>query len=106
MHHVIPFGKIAHNKSGRKINALDITIQYKDGILSVIGNVWNGAHSTPVLSGPIIEEIILPMFPLDRRIKVMIDIQRQYHLNDNVPDYVIEYLEDAVASMRIKPLHL
>lgn len=74
-------GKVDANGCGRKINAVDIKWELKDGRFSMTGAIWNGSHTDWQSGGQNLEEIA-ELFPNNAKVQRMVAIWRRWHLND------------------------
>ena len=78
----IDFGKIDFNKTGRKINLVEIEIELStDNNLSICGNVWNNLKTDIVSGGQNLDEL-KPYFKYDLLFNKLHRIWKLYHLND------------------------
>jgi hypothetical protein len=93
----IGFGKIDYDGRGRKINktSLSVEIKIKDSAkdwetleevkgvpeLTMSVSVWNSKMTDIVAGGQMVEKL-LQFFPLDEKLKKLVSIWKEYHLND------------------------
>lgn len=78
----IDFGKIDFNKTGRKINLVEIEIELStDNNLSICGNVWNNLKTDIISGGQNLDEL-KPYFKHDPLFNKLHRIWKLYHLND------------------------
>lgn len=85
MKNTINFGKIDFNRTGRKINSADVTIELRGSsdkpVLSVCGTVWNSRHTDCVCGGQCLDTM-LPYFKNNSKFKEIHRLWKLYHLND------------------------
>jgi len=84
MERKISLPKIDYNNIGKKINAVDIEISFKNGCFSASGFIWNHIKSDIISGGQILNKI-LSYYPNNKLVKKIVDIWSQYHLNDLTP---------------------
>ena len=77
------FGKIDYYGKGRKINSVTVTMSYRDGVLSVSGDIWNGKHTDIVCGGQCLDEIA--KYIHSSTFKKIHRLWKLYHLNDMRP---------------------
>lgn len=93
----INLGKVDYYGRGRKVNAVDIKVEIRnkpgatdwDTIekvnnvpeLSMSGSIWDGRHYDNVSGGQNLDEILY-FFPGNKKLKRLVDIWEEYHLND------------------------
>jgi len=79
---IIDFGKIDFNKTGRKVNLVEIEIELStDNNLSICGNVWNNLKTDIISGGQNLDEL-KPYFKYDQLFNKLYRIWKLYHLND------------------------
>lgn len=88
-------GKVAYSNPNRKANAVNIKVEIKDkqdatdwetlkeihnvSELSMSGAIWDARHSDHISAG---QNLIEELFPENKKLKRLVEIWRQYHLND------------------------
>jgi hypothetical protein len=81
----LDLGKVDYNRSGRRINAVDLRIELKESsrgpVFSASGGFWNGQHTDYTSCGQVLEEIA-SFFKGSKRVQRIVEIWREYHLND------------------------
>ena len=82
-------GKCDGYGNGRKINLCEFVFELKDTakgpVFTMSANVWNHIHSDIIMGGQCCDEI-LKYFRHDKKAARMVEIWRQYHLNDMHPE--------------------
>lgn len=76
--------KIDYNNSGKKINAVDIKLKFKDGCFAASAWIWNNIKTDIIAGGQILDKI-LTYYPNNKLVKKIVDIWSQYNLNDLTP---------------------
>ena len=81
------FGKIDYYNTGRKINAVEITIELReeDGkpVFSASGDVWNIKHTDIIMGGQCLDDpIIVKHLKGNKTFEEILDLWKKYHLND------------------------
>lgn len=76
----IELGKIAYNGTGR-INRVSIEVELNNGRLSICGAIWNGRGTDWISGGQNLDEIA-KLFPTNAKVKRIVAIWRDWHLND------------------------
>ena len=88
MKKILKFGKIDYFGRGRKINAVDVSIELKNKenkeILSICGNIWNSKHSDLICGGQCLDEIY-KFLKNDAKFIEVYRLWKLYHLNDMHP---------------------
>ena len=84
MKKTLTFGKIAYIDS-KKNNLVEITIELKETkkgmAFSAIGGIWNSSKTDYVSGGQNLKEIA-KYFPNNNKLQRIVQIWREYHLND------------------------
>lgn len=81
MKRTISFGKIDFNGCGRKINEVDVEVEYEDGRFTVSGGIWNARGTYPEIFGQCLDEI-KQFLPNDLLFSRIYRLWKLYHLND------------------------
>lgn len=81
MKRIISFGKIDFNGCGRKINEVDVEVEYEDGRFTVSGDIWNARGTYPEIFGQCLDEI-KQFLPNDLLFSRIYRLWKLYHLND------------------------
>ena len=88
MKKILKFGKIDYFGRGRKINAVDVSIELKNKenkeILSICGNIWNSKHSDLICGGQCLDELY-EFLKNDEKFIEVYRLWKLYHLNDMHP---------------------
>lgn len=87
MKRTFKFGKIDYYNRGRKINAVEITIELreKDGkpVFSASGDVWNSTNTDLVCCGQCLDDpSIVKHLKENKTFEEILDLWHKYHLND------------------------
>lgn len=93
----ILLGKIDYHDRGRKINSVEIEVEIKNKPnaidwetlkeihdvpeLTMSGGIWDGRHYDIVSGGQMLDEIV-EYFPSNSKLKRLVEIWEEYHLND------------------------
>lgn len=81
----INLGKIDYNRTGRKINAVDLEVNLKETeqgiVFTMSGSVWNSKKTGIIAGGQMCDEIG-KHFKHDKRVQRLVQIWQKYHLND------------------------
>lgn len=82
-------GKCDYNGNGRKINLCEFEFELREcdkgPVFSMSAAVWNGRHTDHIMGGQCCDRV-LEYFPNDKKAARMVEIWRQYHLNDMHPE--------------------
>ena len=81
MRKIISFGKIDFNNTGKKINEVEIEVNYSNDRLSICGSVWN-SKKTDIIAGGQCLDSIKPYFKHNKEFNYLFTIWKEYHLND------------------------
>ena len=77
---IFKFGKIDYYGTGRKINAVEIEIEFKDGVFTASGDIWNSKRTDIICGGQCLDEI--RKFIKNDTFKKIYRLWKLYHLND------------------------
>ena len=86
------FGKISSTTSGRKINAVDVTIELKNKEgrgeeFTASGTVWNASHTDCIMAGQCLDELMKHReLKNNRTFKKIHGLWKVYHLNGMRPE--------------------
>lgn len=81
MRKIISFGKIDFNNTGKKINEVEIEVNYSNDRLSICGSVWNSKKTDIIAGGQCLDEI-KPYLKNDKKFNYIYLLWKKYHLND------------------------
>jgi hypothetical protein len=77
-------GKINYNNHAKGYKTCKVEIEWSltdDNVFSMSGTIWNHRETDCYCAGQILETIVV-FFPHDRKVQRMVEIWREYHLND------------------------
>lgn len=75
------FGKIDFYGRGRKINAVEVDVEFSDkGVFTASGTIWNSKHTDCVCGGQCLDTIA--EYVKNPTFKKIHRLWKQYHLND------------------------
>lgn len=79
--HTYTPGKVDYNGSGRRNCKVTIEWELKAGRFSMMGNIWN-PRGTDIYSGGQNLDEIARLFPHNKKVQRMVEVWREWHLND------------------------
>lgn len=77
-------GKVDYNGTGRKVNAVEIDWEIKDGRFSASGGIWNNNRTDYITCGQNLINEILELFPEDEQVQRIHSVWKTWHLNDMI----------------------
>jgi hypothetical protein len=81
MRKILSFGKVDFNNTGKKINEVEIEVNYNNDRLSICGSVWNSKKTDIIAGGQCLDEI-KPYLNNDKKFNYIYLLWKKYHLND------------------------
>ena len=79
------FGKIDFNRTGRKVNQVEVEMELRGTedrpVLSVCGEVWSMRHTDCVAGGQCLDDL-MPFFKNNKKFSEIHRLWKSYHLND------------------------
>ena len=76
----INFGKVDFNKTGRRVNLVEIDIEFKNDELSICGAIWNATKTDCFTCGQCLDTI-KEYLPTNKAFAEIYNLWKNYHLN-------------------------
>lgn len=81
MRKILSFGKVDFNNTGKKINEVEIEVNFENDRLSICGRVWNSKKTDIIAGGQCLDDL-KPFFKHNKKFNYIHTIWNEYHLND------------------------
>jgi hypothetical protein len=84
MKRTISFGKVDFNGCGRKVNEIDVEVEFTDGVFTASADVWNTRLTDVLMGGQCLDDIA-GFFPDNQLFHKILRLWKLYHLNNMHP---------------------